>query len=387
MAKCDTISDLIEKRIRLGDYALKDIPAEETLASELSVGRMTARRAMLRLVNKGVLVRLPNGRLAVNREDGQGAVHTSQVAMLMPAWQSSFLERWHLAATQVAGKFNAIVRKVDFVHWDDPLIGEAMDRSDGVLLYPNADPVPPHVMDRLRDHRTPLVVLDTDWSMHGIRSIDLMPAAQIRQMLEYLADLGHQRIACLNTQPMTMDIPERIKQWETWMGERGWSGRLICEPVSAYGDSVGRSFETLTKFLLARKPDFTAMLCVTAAAAIGAMRAMLDAGIRIGQDVSVCAINDEGLARYLNPTLTATQTPDIAPFLEVVFEWIQQRKADWDAPILLQPTSVPLFIGASTGPCPAVEQKTPISGRESAAAASTTLHSHTVNGGTRDVIS
>jgi len=356
MAKYDAISNLIEKRIRLGDYALKGIPAEEALASEVGVGRMTARRAMLRLVEKGVLVRQPNGRLAVNRENAEGAPRVSQIAMLMPAWQSSFLLGWQVAAAQVTSKLNAVIRKVDFVHWDDPLIAEAMDRFDGVLLYPSAEPVPAHVMDRLREHQTPLVVLDTDWSMHGIRSIDLMPASQTHDLLEHLASLGHQRIACLNTQPMTLDIPDRIKQWEVWMSERGWAGRLICEPVASYGDAVGRSYDVMTKFLRARKPDFTAMLCVTAPAAVGAMRAMLDAGIRIGQDVSVCAINDEGLGRYLNPTLTATQIPDIEPFLEVAVEWIQQRKPDWDAPMLLQPSSVPFFVGESTGMCPPATQ-------------------------------
>jgi len=356
MAKCDVISNLIEKRIRLGDYALKDIPAEEALASEVGVGRMTARRAMLRLVEKGVLVRLPNGRLAVNRDNAQGAPRMLQLAMLMPAWQSAFIQRWQIAAAQVASKFNAIIRRVDFVHWDEPLIAEALDRFDGVLLYPSTDPVPPHVMERLREHHTPLVVLDTDWSAHGIRSIDLVPATQVRQMLEHLASLGHERIACLNTQPMTLDIPQRIKHWETWMSERGWTGRLICEPVPSYGDSVARSYETMSKFLQARKPDFTAILSVTAATAMGAMRAMLDAGVRIGHDVSIGAINDEGLARYLNPTLTATQIPDIEPFLEVAVEWIQQRKPDWGAPMVLQPSNVPLYIGQSTGPCPVTQQ-------------------------------
>jgi DNA-binding LacI/PurR family transcriptional regulator len=372
MANCDVISELIEKRIRMGDYALKDIPAEETLAAEVGVGRMTARRAMLRLVDKGVLIRQPNGRLAVNRDDSQGAPRVLHIAVLMPAWQSPFLQRWQAAAAQVAGKFNAIIRRVDFVHWDDPLITDALERFDAVLLYPSADPVPPHVMDRLREHRT-LVVLDTDWSKQGIRSIDLVPASQTRDMLEHFAALGHQRIACLNTQPLAMDIPDRIKQWETWMSQRGWTGRLICEPVPAYGDAVARSYEVMTKFLVARKPDFTAMLAVALPAAIGATRAMLDAGIRIGQDVSIGAINGEGLAKYLNPPLTATQVPDIEPFLEVVFEWIQQRKANWDAPMLLQPSSVPLYIGASTGPCPAATEPF---GQESSGAARTAHQSH-----------
>jgi DNA-binding LacI/PurR family transcriptional regulator len=136
------------------------------------------------------------------------------------------------------------------------------------------------------------------------------------------------------------------------MAERGYSARLINEPVQSYGDAMGRAYEVIRNFLQVRQPDFTAVMAVTVPAAIGAMRAMHDVNIRIGKDVSVCAVADAGIGAYLYPTLTATRMPDPKPYLEVAFEWMLSKKENWDAPMLLQPSAVDLRTGESTGPCP-----------------------------------
>src|SRR5690606_12472220 len=97
-------------------------------------------------------------------------------------------------------KLRTNVRKVDFVHWDDPVIMEAMDAFDGVLLLPGSEPLPDAIRKRLLQHKTRLAVLDTDWTGLGFRSINLTPVHQTEDLLEHLASLGHQRIACFNTQ-------------------------------------------------------------------------------------------------------------------------------------------------------------------------------------------
>jgi DNA-binding LacI/PurR family transcriptional regulator len=344
MAKYESICELIEKRIRLGDYALKELPAEERLASEVGVSRMTARRAVLRLVDKGLLVRKPNGRLVVNREPHAGKTQP-QLALLTPAFISPQFERWQTSLELAASKMQARLRKVDFVHWEDPVIFETFDGFDGVFLLAGSKAMPETVRNRMRDSQTPLIVLDADWSEHGIRSID------------HLYEFGHRRIACLNTQPMHDVIRERIDHVLAWQEERGLQGRLINEPVLPAMITIEKAYDVMKKFLQARQPDFTAMVATTMAPAIGAMRAFHEAGIRVGQDVSVCAVNDEGMGRYLTPTLTSTQMPDPAPFLEVGLEWMLQRGSGWTGSLLLQPANVSLFVGESTGACRATEKR------------------------------
>jgi DNA-binding transcriptional regulator YhcF (GntR family) len=138
MAKYETICELMERRIRLGDYAMKEIPPEERLASEVGVSRMTARRAVMRLVERGILVRKPNGRVVVNRKSVEGDA-PPQIALLMPAFVSATFERWVTSAEIAANKLHMRVRKVDYVHWDDPTIAETFESFDGVFLVPSSE--------------------------------------------------------------------------------------------------------------------------------------------------------------------------------------------------------------------------------------------------------
>ena len=350
MAKYETICELMERRIRLGDYAMKEIPAEERLASEVGVSRMTARRAVMRLVERGILVRKPNGRVVVNRKSFEGDL-PPQIALLMPAFVSATFERWVTSAEIAAHKLHMRVRKVDYVHWDDPTIAETLDSFDGVFLVPSSETIPPQIMQRFRSQATPLVVLDSDWTADGIRSIDLSPPRQIRTLLDHLWELGHRRIACLSTQPHSGTVVARLQERADWEAEHSVSGRLIDEPVQPRGDTTAKAYDVMSKFLQARRPDFTAIVATTVTPAVGAMRALYEAGIQVGREVPLCAVNDEGLARYLCPSLTCTQMADPEPFLAVGYEWMTGRGAWDESKLLLQPADVSLFKGESTGPC------------------------------------
>ena len=55
--KFGSISEALSLRIKRGDYKLMPLPTEEALAREFSVSRMTARRAILELLDKKMLFR------------------------------------------------------------------------------------------------------------------------------------------------------------------------------------------------------------------------------------------------------------------------------------------------------------------------------------------
>lgn len=52
------------------------------------------------------------------------------------------------------------------------------------------------------------------------------------------------------------------------------------------------------------------------------MRALSEAGLEIGRDVSVCAVNDENLGRYLLKSLTALESPPRAHDLRHPIDWM-----------------------------------------------------------------
>jgi hypothetical protein len=344
----EQIQRMLEGRIRHGDYHSRDLPTERELAEEVGVSRMTARKAVQRLVDQGLLLRLANGRVTANRR----AAGQLRVAFLTPSLASQDVERWRLGLERAGSGFDVQVRTMVYLHWDDPAIVDALDSFDGVFLYPSGEPIPPRIITRFRDAGRALVVLGRDLTALGIPSIELFPPVFIQRLLDSVAELGHRSVDCFNVQTIDPAIALRIEQWNLWRAVHRMGGRLLGEPIRPYAVPLAHAYEQAGRLLDEGQFTATALLCTTAPAAIGAVRAMRDRGIRVGTDVSVCVVNDEGLGRYMSPSLTSIEMPDPASYLTVCLEWMQRRGEGWIGPLLMQPSQVPLFAGESTGrPC------------------------------------
>jgi len=61
--------------------------------------------------------------------------------------------------------------------------------------------------------------------------------------------------------------------------------------------------------LLHRKAEFTAIVCYNDVAAIGAIRAFRDHGLRVPEDISVVGFDDIQSAAFHNPSLTTIGQP------------------------------------------------------------------------------
>jgi DNA-binding LacI/PurR family transcriptional regulator len=242
---------------------------------------------------------------------------------------------------------------VDFVHWDDPVVPETLRSFDGVFLVPYGEAPPERLQPHFRmNGRRPVVSFELDLTAWGIPSLDLFPAAAVHRLLNHLVELGHRQVDCLATQPENRMTRERISQWELWRSLHGIEGRLIREPVQPYDSALDRAYEIMGRECGRNAFRATALLGVSVVEALGAMRAFHERGLRVGRDVSVCAVNDEGFARYLWPSLTSLELPDPSPYLRICLEWMARGGRDWLGPLLMQVPEVPLFKGESTGPAP-----------------------------------
>jgi DNA-binding LacI/PurR family transcriptional regulator len=79
-----------------------------------------------------------------------------------------------------------------------------------------------------------------------------------------------------------------------YLEENLWSPKLGYLPV---------------RDLLTRTRDFTAIFCFNDTAAIGAIRAIEDAGLTCPRDISVIGFDDIIVAEYFNPRLTTVRQP------------------------------------------------------------------------------
>lgn len=350
MTKIKQIQSILERRIRHGDYLLTGLPAERELSREVGASRMTARKAIERLMKIGLLERQPNGRLTVCKDFTESL---QTYAFLVPSTYSGNIERWRLAIESAAKDSKARVRTILYVHWDDPIILEALENFENIFLFPSGEEIPNRIIDRLKEAGRSLAVLERDFTMHNISSVCLFPPFFTQRLLDKLGELGHQNVDCFNVQTLDPIITSRIEQWKLWRATHRISGNLFGEPVQPYTPyeaQLNWAYENMCKVLDKGLLKSTSIFCTTAIAAIGAIRAMRNKNIKVGEDISVCTINDEGLARYLSPSLTCIEMPDPTPYIRMCVERMQSENTnEWIGSLLIQPSHPQLFMGESTG--------------------------------------
>src|SRR5260370_7681978 len=127
--------------------------------------------------------------------------------------------------------------------------------------------------------------------------------------LQHLFDLGHREVVFMKGPP---HIPDSESRWQSIVelaGEVGLQMRpelCIYLEENAWSPKLGYP---IVRDLLQRTQSFTAIFCFNDTAAIGAMRAIKDAGLSCPEDISVVGFDDIATAEYTSPSLTTVRQP------------------------------------------------------------------------------
>lgn len=124
---------------------------------------------------------------------------------------------------------------------------------------------------------------------------------------KYLIGLGHKRIAFLSDSPKSIGSGfQRIIGAKQALTEAGLPFHDRLWRCGALTDDAGYE---LCRQLLSEGQAFTALFASSDQMAIGAMRALKDAGIRVPEDVSVMGFDDLPIADRARPRLTTIHQP------------------------------------------------------------------------------
>lgn len=126
------------------------------------------------------------------------------------------------------------------------------------------------------------------------------------EMTEYLASLGHKRIAFITGHPNHKAVANRFKGYKDGLKKSGleFSNQLVVA-----GDNSIGSGERCAEKLLDRKQRPTAIFAANDDMAAGVIRVATRMGIDIPGELSVAGCDDISLARQIYPSLTTIRQP------------------------------------------------------------------------------
>ena len=342
------VADLLERRIRNGDYLLKDIPPGRTLAEQMGVGHIVVRQALDLLLKGGLLERQENGRLTARTVNNAGSQPPLRIAFLQPAFECPFFRLCRLAVEHAAREAGAYLRLVDYIHYDDAVIIDVLEAFDGVYIAPLAQNMPLSIMRRFSRARCRVVMFDHDLTDHGIGCINMFPDSHLPTLFDHLVESGRAQLGCFNVQPEDSVIQRRILAWRRWLRAHGQTGQLVNEPVQLYQHPIAQAYEVMSRLLDNGDLKGNTFFATTTDAAKGIVRALWEHGTAIGRDFFVASIGDEGDVRYMTPSLSALEPPDLVNLARQALDWIQHpERPDGRAPTIGE-ESPRLFIGETT---------------------------------------
>lgn len=155
----------------------------------------------------------------------------------------------------------------------------------------------------------PMVAVSGHHDVNGVTSVVLDHERAAALALEHLHELGHRNIAFIRGQDFSSDSAIR---WRA-VADRAKRLQLSISPalnvqLDGASSAPDLGYAAAQRLLAARVP-FTAIFAFNDVSAIGAIRALREAGLRVPEDISVVGFDDIPSAAYQNPGLTTVRQP------------------------------------------------------------------------------
>jgi LacI family transcriptional regulator len=177
-------------------------------------------------------------------------------------------------------------------------------RVDGVLLVPAEMDV--ELLPWIQGQDTPIVVVDRRVAYAPVDVVRCDAEGGAYQLVRHLLDLGHRRIAVLSGPQEVSTAADRVAGYCRAMAEAG----IEVEPEwLRFGRFTQASGYEMAQQLVRSESRPTAMFGVNNFIALGALRALKEAGIRVPEDVSLVAFDDFASEFVVEPFLTVADQP------------------------------------------------------------------------------
>jgi DNA-binding LacI/PurR family transcriptional regulator len=221
-------------------------------------------------------------------------------------------------------------------------------RVDGVIICSSR--ISQAHLRELEKFRVPIVLVNNQVAGDFAHSIYHDDEWGGRAITRHLLELGHHRIAYLGSREGGRASTDRQKGYESELRLAGFP----LKPEWILGGPNGRPSGGMAgaQLFLELHPRPTALFCFNDMMALGALKTLKQAGVRVPEDCSLAGFDDVFVAEFADPPLTTLAQPrsqlgrDAA---ELLFDLLRSGPTEWPR---VKSVRGQLRVRASTAPPP-----------------------------------
>jgi len=178
-------------------------------------------------------------------------------------------------------------------------------RCDVILLY-SRKLTQQDFSDIKARTQIPIVIINREVTNNTYRSVwfDHFQASCLA--VDHLLELGHRAIACITASVSSRTVKLRYKAFQTRLAKQHIT--INSDLVVAADYTISGGYQACKK-IIAQQHPFTAIYAFNDDMAIGAIRALHEAGIRVPEQVSVIGIDNEPFGSFVTPSLSSVELP------------------------------------------------------------------------------
>ena len=214
-------------------------------------------------------------------------------------------------------------------------------RADGII---HSSPVLLDYVIQQASREVPIVLVGRDGRGPAVDSVTNDDHAGAEMAVEHCVSLGHRRIAHIDG-GQGAGAPDRRRGYEAGMTRLGLGAQVLVVP-GTYTEEGGHRGCLV---LLAQHPRPTAIFAANDLAAIGALNAIEESGLKVPEDVSLVGYDNTSLAALRHISLTTLHQPRLE-MGRLALATLRERMDGGRAQprrVVLSPT---LVVRASTAP-------------------------------------
>lgn len=192
-----------------------------------------------------------------------------------------------------------------------------------------------HSQEKLNQLTVPFVLstigMTEEFDLNDYSSVSVDDFKESYKMIDYLCNQGHTKIAIITATMDDVSIGKlRYEGYKKALEDHGidYNEQLVwCmkENIESYTMENGY---TVTKEMLESKEEFTAIYAISDNLAVGACRAVIEAGKRVPEDYSVAGFDGLDISFYYNPSLTTMKQPVVEmaeETIKILFDLINKK--------------------------------------------------------------